>query len=231
LLRPSFVPQDSAVSYFKAGTIAAYSYQRYYGYTYRKIRGRRKRVHHFKTVHVPQLLALYWIVEAPPPLPKPKPESFPTPKGWISAAEWQDFLDQWAEKEGYQITWDGDIYKKSPASDVISRELFVWPSPRYPRKIRLKSYPQVGTKVFYMARLWVLLEHTEDEEMFVWVRTSRLPTPMNFDEAKREVPKLSGAIAADIDEFPYLSFRGLVGWTLYMVGQSSRKRSRKEGTE
>lgn len=173
------------------------------------------------------------------PKPKPKPAApaptpsaaLPTPKSWISCAEWQDFVDQWAGNQGFEISWDGDIFKKSPVNDVISRDLFVWPTDRYPRGITLKKYPDVGEKVFYMARLWVLIEHSEDEEMFVWVRTARLRREMDFDEAKGEIEKLSKAIELDVEAFPYLAFRGLIGWTLYTTGTKATRRRKKEGTE
>lgn len=234
MIRPSFARDDSAISYFKEGTREAYSYKRYLGYTYQRRRGRRRRVHHYKTIHVPARTVLYWVVEAPPPppaLPKPKTSrEIPRPKGWIHAAEWQDFLDQWAQNQGIQIEWDGDIYKKSPASDVIARDLFVWPHARYPRNVSLKGYPDMGNRVFVMVRLWVLIEHTEDEEMFAWVRTVRI-FDSTFDEAKVEVEKISKAIERDVEDFPYLSFRGVIGWTLYTIEQKSVRRAKKEGTE
>lgn len=171
--------------------------------------------------------------KAPPPPPPPPPpaEGFPTPKGWIKAGEWQDFIEQWTSKLGFEISWDGDLYKKSPANDWISRDLFIWPQPRYPRGVTLKKYPQLGTAIFYMARVWVLIEHTEDEEMFVWTRTARLRRVMDFDEAKGEITKLSDSISDDIEDFPYLAFRGLVGWTLYTTGTKATRRRKKEGTE
>lgn len=249
-------------------TVEPYSYDRYLGYTYRIVKGRRRRVHHWKTIHVSGYSYEIEIAaprkkrkaKSTPPAeprkkkpaakPKPKPKAKkkkakakpkaapapkaktppPSPKGWMNAAEWQDFVDQHASREGMTISWDGDIYKKSAASDVISRDLFVWPSDRYPRGIRLAKYPDVGTKVFYMARLWVLIEHTEDEEMFVWVRTARLRREMDFDEAKAEIERLSNAVSADINDFPYLAFRGLIGWTLYTTGQHATRRRKKEGT-
>lgn len=240
MTRPSFIPADSAVSYFEVREVSGYSYRRYLGYTYRVKRGRRKRVHHYRLVVVAARSVLYWIIEAPPAPPKPPPPKAapaapPPPKGWIKAAEWQSFLDQWAETNGFDlIKWDGDIYKKSPANDWISPTLFVWPTPRYPRNVTLPGYKILGRKIFNMIRLWVHVEDPRNSEILVWVRTIRNTKNMTYDfnRAVSEIlPKAEAAIASTVAKFPYLMYRGLVAWTLYQFGTGTKRKVRKEGTE
>lgn len=224
-------------------TVEPYSYRRYLGYTYKKVKGRRRRVHHFKTVHVSGYSVYEKIKPKPKPKPKAKKEAPKEKAHWLNVRDYEYQLKTVKSYHGHEITeMEMPIYHSDLDNDSIHiPSLFVWPVRKFPHHLPKLEKRFQTKKLFNIVRIWFIVRNDDEDELQVWCRTARI-FQADFSELYSQAVELHSQAQADQAEYNSqpvkkgtetpkgFTVEELVAWTGYLAMEKAPTRmSSKEG--
>lgn len=131
---------------------------------------------------------------------------------WKSAPAYEQEVYEACEEAGFPlVNADGHIENREQASESVHVEtLFVW----HERKLPPRESP-VPQERYRVVRVWALVVNLKQEVSLLWTRSGSLPRLMTWDALMFAAQDILALIRQQIEEIPYLVFRGLVAWTGY----------------